>query len=172
MNQPDPPVATNDPTPALVEGALQGAEEVARGIAALVRLARREVRLCAPYLDPAAFNSAAVVEALGAFAVRHPRNRLHLLIEDVPQVLRDNGRLVVLARRAADTVELRAVPENERGARDLYLVVDRSARLVQEDVTRAAAVLSRAAPETAPLIERFNAAWARAEPIALRTLGL
>jgi hypothetical protein len=156
---------------ALAEGAVRGPEEIRRAVVALVRLGHRVVRLSAPHLDPAVFNTAAVADAIVAFA-KHPQNRMRVLIEDVTQVRRDNDRLIVLVRRLADAVELREIDDSLRGARDLYLLIDRSACLVQEDVDRNDAVMSRAASETALRIGRFDAAWDQASPVALRTLGL
>lgn len=172
MTHSNPESPTNASPPVAAEGAAHGSDALRASASALLRAARREVRLAAPYLDPAIFNTGAVVDALAAFVTQHPRNRARVLIEDVNQVLRDNGRLIVLARRLPDAIELREVEENERGARDLYLLADRSLSLVQETMDRTDGVVSRAPHEIAALIERFDAAWERASPVALRTLGL
>lgn len=157
----------------LTEGRVQGPEALAQAVAALVRSARREARLFAPQVAPAIFSSAAVTAALGYFAAQHTRNSARLLVEDAVQLLRDNGRLIQLARRIASGLELREVEDNDRGARDLYIIADRSAHLIQEDVGRNDAVLAARVPhETNQLIERFDAAWDRATPLALHTLGL
>jgi hypothetical protein len=129
--------------------------------------------LFAPFLEPTVFQAASVTGAMARFAAQHAHNRLHLLIEDVAQVRRDNSRLIELSRRLADAIELREVEDNDRGARDLFLLADRAAFLMQEDVGRGNGVVSARAPqEAAQLIARFDDIWERATPVALRTLGL
>jgi hypothetical protein len=162
-----------DSQPTFAEGAVHGTEALAQSVAALLASARREVRVFAPYMEPAVFHTGAVTGAIARFAAQHSRNRVNVLVEDVAQVMRDNGRLIDLARRLADGVELREIEDNDRGARDLFLVVDRSAFLVLEDVGRSDGVVSARAPqELAQLVSRFNDVWDRATPVALRTLGL
>lgn len=169
MTNPTPQTQTSTP---LVDGAVQGQEALRGAVAALLQLARRDARLAAPFLDPAIFNTASVADALADFVTRHPRNRIRILIEDISQLMRDNGRLVGLVRRLADSVELREVAENERGARDLYCVADHAVCLVQEAADGMDGIVSRVPREIAALVERFDAVWNRAPPVALRTLGL
>lgn len=165
--------SANQSHPAPPEGAIHGPEALAAAISRLFRSARREARLFAPHLGPSVFSTAAVIDAITFFITRHPRNRVRVLVEDQSQLSRDNGRLIELARRLADGIELRQVEDNDRGARDLFLVVDRSAYMVQEDVGRNDAVVNaHAKHEAVKLIERFDAAWERGGSIALRTLGL
>lgn len=157
----------------LADGLVRGPDALAHAIAAVLRSARRDARLFAPQLAPSIFSSAAVTAALARFATGHARNRARLLVEDATQLLRDNGRLVQLARRLAAGLEVREVEDNDRGARDLYIVADRLAFLLQEDIGRNDAVVATRAPqETNGLIERFDTAWDRATPLALSTLGL
>ena len=170
MTEPESATSATDAT--ATTGAIHGPEALALALASLIGASRRDVRIFAQRLNPAVFNSAAMTGAISQFATQHPRNRLRLLIEDRSDLLRDNGRLLDLARRLADAVELREVDDNDRGARDLFLVADRSASLVQEDIGRADAVVDRQAVEALKLIERFDAAWERGASIALRTLGL
>ena len=160
-------------SPVVTEGLVHGADALALTVSTLIASARRHVRLFAPYLDPSVFQAAPVTGAMARFAAQHPANRVHILTEDVPQVRRDCGRLIELARRISDAVMLREVEENDRGARDLFLLADRATFLMQEDIGRSDGVVSARAPqEAAQLIARFDEIWERATPIALRTLGL
>lgn len=173
MAEPQPPTNKNDTAPALSEGVVNGHEALAHAVTALLHSARREVRMFAPVVEPAIFHTASVTGAIARFAAQHSRNRMNLLIEDVAQVMRDNGRLVDLARRLADGIELREVEDNDRGARDLFLLIDHSAFLMLEDVARSDGVVSTRAPqELAQFVSRFDDIWERATPVALRTLGL
>lgn len=173
MADPQPPIDKTDSMPIVAEGAVHGHDALAHAVTALLHSARREVRLFAPVVEPAVFHTASVTGAIARFAAQRSRNHMNLLIEDVAQVMRDNGRLIDLARRLADGIELREVEDNDRGARDLFLLVDRSAFLLLEDVARSDGVVSTRAPqELAQLISRFDDIWQRATPVALRTLGL
>jgi hypothetical protein len=171
MTQSETSSDQNDPM--LSEGLVHGADALAQAVTALLLSARRHVRLFAPHLEPSVFQAASVTGAMARFAAQHAHNRAHILIEDVAQVRRDNGRLIELARRVSDAVALREVEENDRGARDLFLLADRATFLMQEDVGRSDGVVSARAPqEAAQLIARFDEIWERATPVALRTLGL
>lgn len=166
------PGISDDPAAGLPQGPLQGREALTRAACLLLGSARREVRLYAPQLDPAVFGAAAIAGAVGRFLIHHPRNRLRLLLEDEAQVRRDHERLFELGRRLADRLALRVVDEADRGAKDLYLVVDRAAALWQEDRARTQVGALVAPLDAVRLAERFDAAWERARPVSLRTLGL
>jgi|ERR1051325_4275540 hypothetical protein len=166
---PPPDAATGAAPP---EGAVRGPDQLRDTIVALFGQAHRAVRLASPYLDRRIFNTGAMANAIASFARQHARNRAYILIEDATQVRQDNDRLIVLLRRLADGVELREVDETDRGARDLYLLTDFTACLFQEDVGRSDAVVSRKPNEIAARLGRFDAAWERANPIAIGTLGL
>lgn len=151
---------------------MHGYGELRGAILALVAAARRDIRLYAPRLNPHLFNTASVNDAFAAFAVQHARNRIRILIEDMTQVLRDNGRLLDRARRLGGSIELRELEESERGARDLYLLADRTAVLIQEAVEEIDGTVLTEKPRIGSLIQRFDNAWERAQPVGLRTLGL
>lgn len=159
-------------TETLTAGPVQGRDALRAAIAALLRQAKREVRLYAPRLDAAIFDHSAVTGALVAFATRHAQHRANLLVEDAA-ILQGNQRLLAIARRLADTVELREADPEDRGAADLYLIIDRSAHLMQQDVTRNEAVVVLQTPrETAHLIGRFGGTWDRAQRLPLQPTGL
>lgn len=166
------PASESQANPAAVAaGVVRGYDELRRAAIALVQQARRDIRLFGSRLNPLVFNTASITDALVAFAVGHPRNRVRVLVEDAEQVLRDNGRLVTAARRLGN-LEIRAVEESDRGARDVYLLSDRSACLVIQAAEENEAVVATAPPQPGVLAQRFEAAWERAEPMAMRTLGL
>ena len=157
----------------LAPGACNGAEAIARALAALAASARRELRLHAPRLDDIVVGNGVVVDALRRFATRHARNRVRILVEETATLLKDHDRLIALARRLPEAIQFREVEENDRGARELYAVADRSACLLQEDVGRYRAVVAADSPrENAQRVERFDELWDRATPVALWSLGL
>jgi sugar-specific transcriptional regulator TrmB len=172
MKKPTPDASMSGPaTTAPLNGVVRGRDALRGAIEALIREAQRELRLRAPRLDDVIFGSSAIADALAAFATRHPRNRALVLIDDAT-TLKENERLLAVARRLSDRVELREADETDRGAYDLCLMVDRTVHMTQTDITRSDSVIVRQAPATARLIEPFNAAWDRGTRVALRTLGL
>jgi hypothetical protein len=165
-------VSETDQIP-VVEGQLRGPPAMIAAVASLIRQAEREVRLYAPYLEPAIFNNSAVTSALSAFAARRSRQRVMLLVQDASATVRENSRLVGVALRLSDSIEFRCMGEDDRGAQDLFLVVDHTKFLSLEDATRASGVVDLQSPyEATKLMDRFDTAWDRGESIALRSLGL
>jgi hypothetical protein len=148
--------------------------EIAAQIATLVSQARREIALFAPSLDPELFNTAALDHALISLATSHRHNRARLLVEDASQVVRDNARLVQLARRLSEFVEIRQVGDEHIGLREFFVLVDREGYLHQLDLGRPECLLDlHGRREAAELARRFQEMWDRSEPIAsIRTAGL
>lgn len=148
--------------------------EIAAQIATLVSQARREIALFAPELDPALFNTTALDHALISLATGHRHNRARLLVEDAQQAVRDNPRLVELARRLSEFVELRQVAGEHVGLRELFVLVDREGYLHQHDLARPECLLDlHGRREAVELAQRFQLMWDRSEPIAsIRTAGL
>jgi hypothetical protein len=153
---------------------LRERSEIAAQIATLVSQARREIALFAPELDPALFNTAALDHALIGFATNHRHNHARLLVEDAQQAVRDNTRLVELARRLSDFVDLRQVGEEHIGRRELFVLVDREGYLHQRDLTHPECLLDlHGHREAVELTQRFQEMWDRSQPIAaIRTTGL
>jgi len=153
---------------------VRGRDAIRDALAPLVDRALHEVVLFAPQLPPELFNTVAFSRALASFAARHQRNRGRILLDDVQQALKDNDRVVALARRLSDTISVRQVADDDRRHSDIFLLVDQAAYLQQQDAVLAEAILdTRGGPATAELAQRFNAMWERSEPIsALHPVGL
>jgi len=168
---------TDTPTPAAPPATpeiARGEEAIGERIATLAEGSVHEFDVFAPQLDPRWFNTGRLHRALAAFATRHRHNRVRLLIEDTTQAVRDNNRMVELARRLSDFFEIRQVGESDRGLRELFVLADRSAVLHQQDVTRVEALVETGGRRAgAELRSRFQGMWDRSEPIPeVRTAGL
>jgi hypothetical protein len=162
-----------DQTAVLTAGKVSGRAALGGAVVSLVQHATREIRVLAPHLEPAVFNSSAFTDVLSRFTTRHPRQQVCLLVEDAGRTLRDNGRLAHVLGRLSGRAELRTLDEQDRGTRELLMIIDRSAFLFAEDASQLAGVIGlNNAPETAKLVERFDSAWQRSEPVALKSLGL
>jgi len=143
----------------------------------LARRARHEFLVFSPHLDPRLFNTGDLAQALTDFATRDRHNRVHFLVEDTDQAVRDNDRIVRLCRRLSDFVQLRRVGSDYvplRRVRELFVVIDRAGYLHQPDVANPECVSAFAQPRAAlPLAQRFYEMWERSEPVsAIRTVGL
>lgn len=168
---------SDTPSPAAPPAApeiARGEEAIGERIAALAEATVHEFDVFAPQLDPRWFNTGRLHRALAGFATRHRHNRARLLIEDAAQAVRDNNRMIDLARRLSDFIEIRQVGESDRGLREMFVLADRSAVLHQQDVTRVEALVETGGRRAgAELRSRFQGMWDRSEPIPeIRTAGL
>ena len=143
-------------------------------IAALLEQAQHEILVFGPDLDGYYFNTARVADALGRFIARHRENRARILVEHRQQVIRDNARLMALARRFADAVQLRRVSEDHTGANELFIVVDSRTCLYQQDADRIdRPIATQQLREAALLARRFRTMWELGEPLVeIKPAGL
>ncbi len=136
-------------------------------IGTLLERAQHDILVFGPALDGYYFNTERSAEALGRFIAHHHANRARFLVEHGQQVIRDNVRLVALARRFADAIQLRRVSEDHAGLRELFVVIDRRASIFQQDVDRIDRPVSGQQPrEAALLARRFDAMWNPGVPLA------
>lgn len=149
-------------------------DEVRDAVAALFQQAQRTLVVFAPILDGYYFNTPAIGDLLGKFVATHRDNRVRILVEDALQIIRDDARLVRLAQRLPDCLQIREVSEEHRGFRDMFMVADHSGFLHQESVERGESILGSGAPhEAVQLTRRFDEMWELSEPIQeLRATGL
>jgi len=161
-------------TPIAAPAIARGEQAIAEHIAALAEHASHEFDVFAPQLDPRWFDTGRLHRALASFAARHRHNRARILVEDAAQAVRDNNRVVELARRLSDFVEIRQVAESDRGLRELFVLADRNAMLHQQDVTRIEALVETGGQRAGVELRlRFKSMWDRSEPIPeIRTAGL
>ena len=143
-------------------------------IAALLEQAQHEILVFGPDLDGYYFNTARVADALGRFIARHRENRARILVEHRQQVIRDNARLIALARRFADAVQLRRVSEDHAGSNELFIVVDSRTSLYQQDADRIdRPIAMQQLREAALLARRFRTMWELGEPLVeIKPAGL
>jgi len=153
---------------------LRNRDAVRAQIALLVNQARHEIRVFAPHLDPALFNTAEIAHLLASFVARDRHNLVHLLVEDSEQTVRDNDRIVHLCQRMSDFVQLRRVSEQHVGLKEMFIVVDRLGYLHQQDLTRPECLSSSADVRGATeLLQRFREMWDHGEPVPrVHTTGL
>lgn len=136
-------------------------------ITSLLERAQHEILVFGPVLDGYYFNTRRAGDALGRFIANHRENRAHILVEHGRQIIRDNARMIALARRFADAVQIRRVGKDHAGLRELIVVIDNRACLYQEDTDRVYRLLHDQGPRQAALLaRRFRTMWDQGEPLA------
>ena len=153
---------------------LKSRDAVRAQITLLVGQARHELRIFAPQLDPALYNTTELTGQLASFVARDRHNFVHILVEDSDQAMRDNDRVVLLCRRMSDFVRIHRVGEQHIGLQEMFLVVDRLGYLHQPDLSQPDCLSASADTRGAvQLAQRFQEMWERSEPIrTINTVGL
>lgn len=141
-------------------------DDLRAAVVDLISVARREILLCSPALDPALFNRAVVTDALSHFITRQARGRIRVVVEDTEQMLQSCVRLVELARRFSDILLILRLGEPQRGLTEMLMVVDSASCLQQPDTAVIDATLDLNAPQRAiTLAHRFEKIWANCDPV-------
>jgi hypothetical protein len=141
-------------------------ESLHRSVLEVIHRARHELLICSPALDVALFNSTALHGGLSRFLTTRARNRARIVIEDTEQMLESCVRLVELARRVSDLLQIRRLGEAHHGMTELFVIADRETCLRQQDITRTDATVDFETPRVAaPLAQRFDEIWDASEPV-------
>lgn len=139
-------------------------EDVRRAVRALILTARREIALLSTALEPAVYDDAVLLEAIGALARRRGA-RVRVLIREPRTVVTRGHRLVELARRLSSSVELRRPHPEHRDGTEQILIADESGVLFRPDETRFEGRMAPNAPaEARRRLRTFEEWWALAEP--------
>lgn len=153
---------------------LRGADAVQAATLALIEHAERALVIYAPLVIPALFNGSAPTRALTQFATRHRHNTVRWLVDDAPQTLRDNDRLMNASRRLRHAFQWHEVAQDDRGGSDMFLIADGRACVYLPDRLRHDGEWA----ETKDMLpielqKRFEQLWERSQPaMALSPVGL
>lgn len=112
---------------------ITGREAVRNAVINTVRAATHRIYVCAPSLDPYLFSNEEITSLLASFAASHPRNIVRFLVEDGDATVRHNGRLVTVARKLGDFVQIRRFSEIHSHGNDMWMSVDTQGYLIQPD---------------------------------------
>lgn len=149
------------PQPELVSGLAASVDAVA----ALIRGARNQVAILSYQFEPSLYGSAAVVDALREFVLRHERTRVRVLVNQPDLAMRRAHRFVELARRLSSRVHFRELPEEQRGIVDDCVIADVAAVWHRERPGELESTLHRHAPLEAQLqLRRFDPLWEESVP--------
>jgi hypothetical protein len=176
-------MATSTPTPRdsgsspAIEARHERLGTVAAQVAAideLIALAQHSIRVFDVDLSGMGWNESARIEMIVTF-LRATRNaRLDIVVHDTGWIEGSCPRLTRLLKYYGHVITIRRTGDDAKHAMDPLLIVDDQHYLHRLHVTQPRAVLGVAQPDEArPLVERFEAIWASAEPgVSATVLGL
>ncbi len=153
---------------------LHGEGDCLRGLVEALELPRRKLLILSPQLDHALFDHADVTEAVSRFARSSPSATVRILIADSSAMVSRGHDLVELARRLDSSIEIRKLPEAQRGEESSFVTWDEQGYLLLPDFRSYEAVTNPGDPVQARrLTEDFTRLWDRSAPDPeLRTLRL
>ena len=171
---PTPPDASASAPPTPHEEALTTVAAQAAAIDALIDLARRSIDVFDVDLSWMGWNAPARATKIVAFLRSSPGARLRIVVHDTGWIERSCPRLTNLLKYHGHVISIRRSGEDAKHAMDPLIIVDDAHVLHRFHVAQPRASLAIGNPEAArPLVERFDAIWASAEPgPTATTLGL
>jgi predicted GNAT family N-acyltransferase len=176
-----PGVSAQPPAVSLVPAAptarrlsAERAPELVDATADLLASARREICIYTRDLEPAVYESPAVLEAIRKVAVSGRGASVRVLLQDTARVVREGHRLVELAHRLSSVVQIRQPCEEDRNYPGAYALTDTGGYLYRTFGDRFDADGDICYPPRRDELKRqFDEVWERAEhPPELRRLGL
>jgi len=140
----------------------------------LIGLARHSIRVFDVDMSEMGWNSAARAEKIVAFLRASRTARLDIVVHDTGWIARSCPRLTDLLKTYGHVITIRRTVEDAKHAMDPLVIVDDRHFLHRFDAAQPRAGLGIEEPSVAkPLVQRFEAIWASAEPgISATVLGL
>jgi predicted NodU family carbamoyl transferase len=151
-----------------------GRDEVRNAIISVLGQASHRIQIVAPILDPYNFNNEEVTSLLTSFAVAHPRNSVRILVEDGDGTVRYNSRLVAVARKLGDFVQIRQPGEIHSLGMEMRISIDTTGYLIQPDHTKPACIVDlQDRNSAAKYLRQFDEMWQIARYISsINVVGL
>ena len=140
----------------------------------LIGLANHSIRVFDVDLSGMGWNESTRAETIVAFLRGSRGARLDIVVHDTAWIERSCPRLTKLLRYYGHLITIRRTADDAKHAMDPLTIVDDAHYLHRLHVAQPRAVLGIAQPDEArPLVERFEAIWASAEPgVSASVLGL
>lgn len=135
---------------------LTEAKQVRQASAELVAGARRSVHIYSRSMDPALYNNREFLEAMTQFLTSHPRAYARMLVQDAESAIRNDHRLIHLARRLSSRFAIREPGPRHRDYNAAFLIVDVRAVLYREMGDRFEATVDREGRARARQLVRYH----------------
>lgn len=131
----------------------------------LAAQARRTITILTPDLEAPVYDSAQVLEAITALAVRGRFCEVRILVADSGYAMRHGHRLIEHARRFTSTVHMRRPAPQHRDFNEGMLVVDETGYLYKPVASRYEGKASfHDGPRCRELLKQFQERWDLALP--------
>lgn len=167
------PEATLDAAPGVRRLIVTRAEFQA-GIAELLAVAARTIRVFDPDLAEYGFNSPAAEEKLKNFLLASHANRLQIVVHDTGYITGSCPRLMRLLRQFSHAIAIHRTHDAIRNVDDVLMVVDDAHYLRRPHHEQPNGVIMlHDAAETRGWLNRFNEIWEQSSPaVSATTIGL
>lgn len=140
-------------------------EDNRRVAAALALQATRTLELFSHDLEPELYDQPDFLEAVRLLALRSPRVRIRILLQDAGRAVRDGHRLVELMRRLSSFIEIRQPHHDYQDHPEAFLIVDGTGLLHRRMADRYEGLAGFRMPLRArELGNLFDEIWQRSEP--------
>ncbi|SDI16225.1 DUF7931 domain-containing protein [Pseudomonas panipatensis] len=108
--------------------------EAARAHAlALMQQAERSLCLFSPDLEPWLYNHSSIQDACTRLLLRHPQNRLRILLRDSSRATREGHRLLNLSRRLSSNCHIRLLNPDYPQEEHAFLLADQVGMLIRTE---------------------------------------
>ena len=141
---------------------------------AVAALAKRELTLLTPDLEPLIYDVEDFLVAVRALAMRSRSSRIRVVCLDPGTSIRAGHRFIGLAQRFSSYIEVRRASRDHAGIAETFLVADEVAFLYRPLYSRYEGLVDLDAPmEARQYLNSFFAIWEQAEPDPeFRRLGI
>lgn len=153
---------------------ISGRDNVRDAVLNVLKHANHRIMVVAPILDPYFFSNEEVASSLASFAVSSPRNTIRFLVDDGDGTVRHNSRLVTLARKLGDFVQIRRPGELHTLGMEMRISIDTIGYLVQPDHTKPDCIVDlEDRNSAAKYLRQFDEMWQTARYISsINVVGL
>lgn len=140
-------------------------EEFAWSALRLARQAQRSLEVFSFDLDPQLYDQSNFIEAVQQLALRSPKSRVRVLIQDNDRIQREGHRLIELFRRLRSRIEIRIVHADYVDHPENFLLADRTGFLHRRLPDRYQGDAGFNNPRRCDLLGRFfDEVWEKSEP--------
>lgn len=145
-----------------------GEPEAARAHAlALMQQAQRNLCLYSPDLEAWLYNHSSIQQACTRLLLRHPQNRLRILLRDSTRPVKEGHRLLNLSRRLSSNLHIRLLNPDYPSPEQAFLLADQFGLLLRTEPALPAGHAHYNAPgRVRQLQAQFDQAWdtSRSDP--------
>ncbi len=131
----------------------------------LVGQATRTLRILTYDLENAIYDNAPFIQAVTTLVKRSRHSKIHILIKESSQAIKNGHRLIELARRFPSFIHLQRPLEEDADSLDAFIVADESGYIYRRDATRPEGIANFHGPLRARQLRKaFDTVWEKSTP--------